>query len=312
MREIRPNIYYEDCYAGVTLGALILPRGIVLIDAPLRAEDCLAWNTAVLSQSNKDSEPGSKEMVTDHMLDYLDAHPDRTIGARVLETTGQIPFIIAHRDTARGFESRPTIFKGQNPDSGAEWETCDDIVSTRWALPDLTFSDSLNLYWERGANGKRNNASPLPTWQVILEHHAGSAAGATWVHIPQEKVIFVGDAVLVNQPPFLESAHIPQWLRSLEQLIARAKDGYTIISGRGGLVMEQEIRALSIYLERVHQILAGLAKKGAELKDVEQIVPEFLQRLEYPAGRKSLYEQRLRHGLHHYFMRHYRQIGEIE
>jgi cyclase len=309
MQEIRPNIFYEDRYAGVTLGALILPRGIILLDAPLRAEDSLAWNTSILSRSGKDTDSSGKEACSDHMLVYLDAHPDRTIGARILETTGQIPFIVAHHDTARGFENRPTIFKGQNADSGAEWEACDDVVSTRWALPDLTFFGSICLYWDRPTNGKKNNtANAFPT-QVILEHHPGSAAGAIWVHLPQEKVLFVGDAVLTNQPPFLENANIPEWLRSLTELVDRAQQGYTIVSGRGGLVTEGHVRSQAKYLERIQQLLVGFSKKHTPQLDVDSFMPDLLDRLDFPSERKSLYTLRLRFGVQHYYQRHFHGEG---
>ena len=39
MHKIEQGIYYENAYPGVTIGAVILPLGTVLIDAPLRAED---------------------------------------------------------------------------------------------------------------------------------------------------------------------------------------------------------------------------------------------------------------------------------
>lgn len=305
MQEIRPNIYYEDRYTGVTLGALVLPRGIILLDAPLRAEDSLAWNTSILSRSGKESDAGGKDACTDHMLVYLDAHPDRTIGARILETTGQIPFIVAHQDTARGFESRPTIFKGQNPDTGAEWEACDDVVSTRWALPDLTFSHSLCLYWDRATNGRKSNASGVYPQQVVLEHHHGSAEGAIWVHLPYEKVLYVGDAVLPNQPPFLENASIPNWLQSLNELLQKIQQGYVIISGRGGPVTETHIRSQAKYLERIQQLLVGFSKKSSAALDVDSLLPDLMDRLEFPKERRSLYTLRMRSGLLHYYERHF-------
>jgi hypothetical protein len=33
MQQIKQGIYYEDEYLGVTLGALVLPFGTILIDA---------------------------------------------------------------------------------------------------------------------------------------------------------------------------------------------------------------------------------------------------------------------------------------
>ena len=44
MQSIASNTYYETIYPGVTLGAVIMPRGTLMIDAPLRA----ACNVSVL------------------------------------------------------------------------------------------------------------------------------------------------------------------------------------------------------------------------------------------------------------------------
>jgi glyoxylase-like metal-dependent hydrolase (beta-lactamase superfamily II) len=48
---------------------------------------------------------------------------------------------------------------------------------------------------------------------VILEHHPGPTIGAMWVILQQEKVVFVGDLVAKNQPPFLAHADLPPGLK---------------------------------------------------------------------------------------------------
>lgn len=317
MKEIGPNIFYEDQLTGVTLGALVMPRGVVLIDAPLRAEDSHTWNATVLSHSgtHMNDENGSKEISSDHVLVYLDGHPDRTIGARILETASQTPIIIAHRETARGFESRPTIFKGQSTDTGADWELCDDVVSTRWALPDLTFTDQLCLQWDQKGSSRRSgaeNAVPGRSWSVVLEHHPGPAAGAIWVHIPQAKTLFVGDAVLVGQAPFLESADIPRWLDTLDLLASEKFRGYSIVSGRGGLVTERDVLTQKKYMERIMKFVDSLEQESTPPANIDKIVKDILSWLDFPTDRRPLYEQRLRYGLQNYFLRHFPSDGYFE
>ena len=173
MREILPGIFIETAYPGVTLGAIILPQGTIMIDAPMHAEDTRSWRTALINQG------GSSNRV----LVNLDAHADRTLGSRAMECT-----IIAHQKTAQVFRSRPSVFKGQNPESGAEWETYNDAVGMRWASPDITFNQRICLHW----------GPP----DILLEHHPGPSSGAIWAVIPEGKVIFVGDTVLHNQPSF--------------------------------------------------------------------------------------------------------------
>src|SRR5512134_2828422 len=102
MQQIDQGIYYETAYSGVTLGAIISSQDTIMIDAPLRAEDGRAWRNALMNLGAN----------TKRLLINLDAHPDRTLGARVMDCT-----IIAHQKTALVFRGRPSIFKGQNAES---------------------------------------------------------------------------------------------------------------------------------------------------------------------------------------------------
>src|SRR4030042_1980336 len=123
MQQIDRGIYIENTYPGVTIGAVLLPMGTVLIDAPLRAEDARAWLNVLYNLGAKPN----------RMLVNLDAHPDRTLGARSMECT-----IIAHQKTAQVFRGRPSVFKVQNAESGSGRESYAELVGTRWALPVLT------------------------------------------------------------------------------------------------------------------------------------------------------------------------------
>jgi glyoxylase-like metal-dependent hydrolase (beta-lactamase superfamily II) len=276
MEEIVSGIYYENSFPGVTLGALVLPHGTILIDAPLRGEDARSWRASLINRGSG----------TNQMLVNLDAHPDRTLGARALEVT-----IIAHQKTAQVFRSRPSVFKGQNAESGSEWETYNDAVGTRWALPDITFNQRLSLHW----------GPP----DVILEHQPGPAPGAIWVIVPESKVIFVGDAVLHNQPPFLTNAEIPAWIEALE-LLHRKYSSYTIISGRDGPIPNDAVVTQQKLLKNILKGLEKLAKRNSPTEATEKLILSLLSDLTFPQHLEEQYIQRLRHGLSQHYSRRYR------
>lgn len=276
MQEIEKGIYIETSYPGVTLGALVLPQGTLLIDAPLRQEDARSWRAALVNLGN-----GSARMLVN-----LDTHPDRTLGARVLEAT-----IIAHQKTGQVFRNRPSVFKGQNVESGSEWETYNEAVGTRWAIPDITFNSQMTLHW----------GPP----DVICEYHPGPSVGAIWVIIPQSKVIFVGDAVLHNQPPFLTYGDIPAWLESLDVLRKGYQD-YTLVSGRGGTVPVEAVRIQQQILKGILKGLERLAKRKAPADATESLVPGILSGMDVSPQCGDQYNQRLRHGLIQYYARCYR------
>jgi glyoxylase-like metal-dependent hydrolase (beta-lactamase superfamily II) len=276
MQKIEQGIYYENAFPGVTIGAVILPLGTILIDAPLRAEDARSWLAILYNLGAKPN----------RILINLDAHPDRTLGARSMECT-----IIAHQKAAQVFRGRPSIFKGQNAESGSEWETYDDIVGTRWAIPDITFTNSLTLHW----------GEP----EVLIEHHAGPAPGSTWVVIPSQHIAFIGDAVLSGQPPFLTNADIPAWVETLDLLLNSYRD-YTIVCGRGGLVKIEDVNTQQHHLKNVLKGMEKLAKRNAVPEQIESLIPGLLADLSFPSELEEQYIQRYRHGLYQYYTRRYR------
>ena len=277
MQSIAKDVYIEDEYLGVTLGVISLTHGLLQIDAPPSPEDARTWRAALLSLGG-----GS-----DRLLVNLDAHPDRTLGARAMDCT-----VIAHEKTAQIFRSRPNTFKAQGEDTGADWESIPGLGNVRWILPEITFSHQMNIHWDDNA-------------PVLLEHHPGPSMGATWVILPSEKIIFVGDAVLRNQPPFLDGADIPVWLETLKLLLSPAYRGWLVVSGRGGLVSVEVIRAQRDYLDQVLSKLEKLAQKKSPPEALENLIAHLLNPFKVPANRQQKYLQRLRYGLCHYYGRHY-------
>jgi glyoxylase-like metal-dependent hydrolase (beta-lactamase superfamily II) len=282
MHQIKQGIYYEDIYLGVTLGALVFPNGTILIDAPLRPEDARSWRSTLMSLRGG----------TNRMMISLDSHLDRTLGARSMECT-----IISHQKTAQVYRNRPLIFKGQTIESGADWETYNDVIGTRWASPDITFTDQMTLHW----------GGPV----VVLEHHPGPTPGAIWVIIPEDKIVFIGDAVVPNQPPFLDNAELDTWLPTLDLLYSSYKD-YIIISGRGGLVTREDVRTQVNHLKKISKQIERLAAKNASPEMTEDLIPKLLNDLAFPLEFTERYAQRLRAGLYQFYNRQFHPLSALE
>lgn len=276
MQQIEPGIVVEDSFLGVTVGALAYPQGIVLIDAPVRPEDTRSWRAAVISPRSGPN----------RLLVSLDAHPDRTLGTRALEST-----IIAHQKAAQVFRSRPTIFKGQTVETGAAWETFNDAIGMRWAAPDITFSDTMSLH--------------LGGPEIVLAHHNGPTPGSIWVIVPGTRVVFVGDAVVVDQPPFLAQADLPAWIESLDLLSSDFAD-YRIVAGRGGLAQPDDLKKMRKLLKDVLQKMEKLAAKNAPPESTQDMVSSILSHYTFPTKLNDLYTTRLRYGLQQCFSRRYR------
>ena len=275
MKQIKNGFYYEDSFSGVTLGAIIFPNGTIMIDSPLQSEDARSWRAMLFNISSS----------TNKFLVNLDAHPDRTLGSRAMEST-----IIAHTNTAEEIKYRPSIFKGQNLVSGAEWEINDRVIGTRWAHPVITLNTQILLH--------------LNEAEVIIEHHPGPSTGSIWVIIPSEKVVFIGDTVVPNQPPFLSQADIPAWIETLN-LLSRSYCDYNIISGRIGPIAIETVSSQVSYLNKVKNGLERLANREAPPEKTESLVNRLLKDFKIPTDRKTQYNNRLKYGLFHYYSKYY-------
>jgi len=276
MKKVASGIYIEDGYPGVTIGAIILEKGILMVDAPLRPDDGRAWQNSL-------RELGSSP---NRLLVNLDSHPDRTLGTRIMDST-----VMAHEAVANVFQQRPAIFKAQVVENGAEWEKCNGLSGIRWLHPNLIFTDRTELHWD--------------DTEVIVEHHPGPEEGASWVVLPERKVVFIGDAAPVKQPPFLADSNLEAWITTLDLLLSKQYQDFKIVSSRGNLVGEKRIRNVRGFIKAVEKQLDRLSKRKASPQATEKLVDKLLATIESPAKHHDFYEQRLKYGLYHYYARHY-------
>ncbi len=281
MQELAHHVYIETAYAGVTLGAINWSHGLILIDAPFRQEDARSWRSAQLNLGGG----------VDRLLVNLDAHFDRTLGVRAMDCT-----VVGHEKMAEIFRNRPTTFKTSSAETGAEWELYNGLGGIRWVPPEITFTNRLLIHWDE---------NPL-----VLEHHPGPSAGAIWAVMPDQRVAFVGDALLPEQPPFFASADLPAWIQALQPLVTAEYQDYLLVSGRDGLIAHQQVRRQISFLDKVYGMLENLAAQKAPAEETELLVPRLIADFDIPPQRENQYRQRLAFGLHHYYLRHYQHHEE--
>ncbi len=276
MQELAKQVYIETSYAGVTLGAINWGHGLVLIDAPFRAEDARLWRAALLNMGGG----------VDRLLVNLDAHFDRTLGVRAMECT-----VAGHEKMAEIFRNRPVTFKSQGLETGSEWELYNGLGSIRWVPPEITFTNTMRIHW---------GDTPLS-----LESHPGPSVGAIWAVLTEQRIAFVGDALTPDQPPYLASADLPAWIETLKPLLGPAYQDYLLVSGRGGAVANQQVRRQISFLEKTHAKLSELAAQNAPASATAALVPALLKEFDSTPQRELQYRQRLQYGLNQYYIRHY-------
>jgi len=267
MDSISKQVFIEEHFPGVTLGVISNSHGLIQIDAPPSPEDGRSWRAALMGLGG-----GPKRILIN-----LDPHPDRTLGVRAMDCS-----VIAHEMTAEVFRNRPSTFKSQGDDTGAEWESLPGLTGIRWVSPEISFTHNMTLHW-----------GDMP---VLLESHPGPNPGAIWVILPDEKIVFVGDAVLKNQPPLLANADLPAWLEALDILQSNAYSGFTVISGRDGVVSTTIINNQADFIADAYKRLEKLSKRKPKPDITESLVQPLLSKFRVSAAYQKQYPQRLSYG----------------
>jgi len=278
MQEINENIVIETSMSGVTVGVIKTPRGVIFIDSPLTPKDVQSWRTIAMKNDG-----GSNRVQV-----LLDEHFDRT--------TCTIPIkvpVIAHEKTSKAIQGRPSNFRLPSSDTGSEWELYPEIGPLQWINPEITFSSEMKLEW-----GDE---------MAELDYRPGPSRGAIWVDLPQQNIVFVGDAVVVEEPPFLENADLDPWLEILELLKSDPYKNYTIISGRSGIVGKNEINEQIKFLTLVKKKLEKFSSKNIDPAQLEKFAISMLDN--FPTKTKKMqehYKARLKWGISQYFIRNLR------
>ena len=277
MQTLNEGIFIEDTYPGPTIGAVLLPRGMIFIDTPLRPEDGQRWKSTLLNRSKG---------TIHRLLICLDDHPDRTIGANGINYP-----ILTHKDAADTLMDYSSIFRGQLPESGSIWEKYPETTGLQWVIPDISFTDRIKLHW-----------GDEPT---LVEHHPGPRPGASWVSLPAQQIIFIGDSAVAIGTPFLGKSQLSLWIDTLEQLIQPKFKEYTIISGRGGIINQDQIKEQRKTLRKIMRRVEKLAGKKTAPDDVAELAANYVDDFSFAKADRDFFLQRLRHGIYQYYMKNH-------
>lgn len=276
MQRLRSGAFFETRYPGPILGAVPSEVGILLIDCPPRTDDSKDW-TAQLAPHGRPS-----------YLAMLDHHPDRALGARAFD----LP-IIAHETTLSEMRGWPDAYKGAAHPIGAEADSLKRVTGVGKAVPDLGFSDELELHL-----GER---------QVLFWHRPGPTAGAMWVVLPEAEIAFIGDLVSISEPPYVGEADIEAWLAALDELRTPAYEEFILISGRDGRVGRDELNAMARFVRKIPVRLERLEKRSDSPEAAERIARNLAKDFKLPNTRRDQVTLRLQTGLRSLHSRLYPQ-----
>jgi len=276
LEEIARNVYIEKKYPGVVLGVLKLNHGILMVDAPFQVNDQQSWRIKVSNLGGG----------IDKLLVMLDTQIDRVIGIHAMGTN-----VLAHQNSIEIMNKKPTITRGQDRRMGAEIELFALSASIEWIAPSLTYTDEVFIHWD--------NTS------LLVSHKPGAHIAGSWLRYDSEKVIFVGDSVILSQPPFLAWSDLDRWLEELAYLQTDFFKDYKLISGREGVVSSGSINKLVEFLNRVKVEVKSLLLRENWRDGIPSAVFGLLKHFVFDPKLDTLFRKRLTWGLEQYIQNHY-------
>ena len=133
---------------------------------------------------------------------------------------------------------------------------------------------------------------------------SGAHFAGAWLRYDAQKVIFVGDSVVLNQPTFFAKADLTTWIEDLEWLGSDRFKNFKIISGRNGLIQSSSIRTMSALLNEAKERIDELAEEEMPLVNVPELAAHLLKKINYDSQLRDRYYLRLTRGLEQYIRRH--------
>jgi glyoxylase-like metal-dependent hydrolase (beta-lactamase superfamily II) len=270
VQELAPGVFVETGFRRVNVGAILTDEGFVLIDTPPYPNDAHYWREMLAAISDK---PVLAIINTD-------CHRDRVIGNCWFDAQ----VIVAHDDTIAQMRNLPSTFVDAALDTLTLSSHERGIFSgAQLRIPSIGFTRKMQLRY----GGRTIPLLAMP----------GPTSGSLWVHLPEQRLLFASDSVIVNQHPYISSPCTKDWLESLTMLRRARFPADLIVPGRGSLVDKDATEPLSNYLRLARRRVHSLFHAGRPRADTSSLVPELLELFPYHEDDLENVQRRIKGGL---------------
>jgi len=270
MQEIAEGIVISSEFRRITVGAIATGSGVICVDVPPFPADARRWHSELLEHF--------KQPI--YAVVLTDAQRDRLLGLHWFDEA----IIVAHDAAMAAMRLLPPGFVDQSADLLAT--NSDERISfmgVRLHYPRVTFSARLLLH---------NGGAAIPLLAM-----PGPTPGNVWIHLPEQRVVFTGDSVVVGMPPYMARPQSKAWLDSLTLLRRPRFAADVIVPGRGPLTTKEATRPLSEFLRYVRRRVQNFYRARRLRAELPALLPEVLALLEIPPGEEDEVERRIRAGL---------------
>ncbi len=272
MQEIKPGIFVSTAFRRVNVGAILTDDGWVLIDTPPYPHDARRWRAQL---AHRDPSPIRYVINTDHHRD------------RILNNAVYGGHVVAHRHTADAIKALPGPFIDQAIEALARNETeRTSFAGTKLVLPAVSFTK--RLFIKQGGR------------VIPVVNMPGPTPGSAWVHLPEHKIVFTGDSVVVDVHPDLSHADSKSWLDSLTMLRRKRFVADIVVPGRGPVTDKDATNPVSDYVRLARRKVLNLYREGRPRADMASLVSDFADLLPFDEPFEDI-QRRIKSGLEHIY-----------
>lgn len=268
MEEISNGIFVEIDYARVTVGAILTGEGWVCIDTPSYPRGAQAWREQLAQTANKP-------------ILYIintDSHRDRIICNVLFDA----PVVAHERAAVKMLKLNQNFMPQAAEDLAIDDDERLEIAGLSVSPPHISFDESLTLVC-----GSR---------EIALLGRPGASIGSAWIIFPEERVLFVGDTIVVGIHPYMEDCVSKEWLDALNE-IRRRFEGWTIVPGRGPTTDSEATHPVSEYVRAARRRIASLHRAERPRSETVSLVGEFLEMFTVPSNQGESIQRRIKAGL---------------
>ena len=269
-REIAPNVFIETEFHGANVAYIITGEGVILIDTPMLPVDARAWLAEIQER-------------TDQKIIYIintDHHRAHVIGNQHFP----MATVIAHEHAWKEMKSYGdsfrtrllNMYRDRIPEAVAEWKRTLQIIK-----PEITFTGRTILF----KGDKEIHLIPL----------GGHTPATTVVYLPSESLLFAGDVVITDRPPFLSQGNTKEWLQALTYL--RKLNYDILVPGHGEPTSKEATENMSNYLRMVRRKVRRAYRQGMAKADTARSLSHLIRYWPIPPEEKPKADRRFKSGL---------------
>lgn len=266
LKEIADRVYIDLDYEGANVGCILTDEGVIVIDTPMIPEDARHWAQTVSGLTDK--------ILYVFNTDHHRAHimGNQYFDAPVIAHEAAWKEMANYKDTF--IERTKNIFK-KRPEIQKQFD------QVKIVKPELCFTGKLVM--QRGGR------------ELHFVYLGGHTPATSGLFLPEERILFTGDLVVVDEHPALGQCNSEEWLSKLRWL--RRQKYACIVPGHGPLSNVEASEPVSEYIRAMRAKVRSQYKAGRTKAEAAVVISQMLDFFPYRAGEKSIIEKRIRAGV---------------